>query len=159
MTRTIATIGRWRDNETPEESLDLSLSPSDATAIAALVKSLEGAWNAGDGAAFAAPFADDAEFVNIRAEHHRGRAAIAAGHAAILRTIYAGSTNHYTVETARLIRADVALVHVLAVLDAPAGPLAGRNHALFSMVLLREGPGWQIASFHNTLQPPAPPLA
>jgi uncharacterized protein (TIGR02246 family) len=140
----------------PEESVNLPLSTADATAITALVKSLEAAWNAGDGAAFAAPFTDDAELVNIRAEHHRGRAAIAAGHAGILRTIYAGSTNHYTVETARLLKPDVALVHVLAVLDAPSGPLAGRNHALFSMVLVREGPGWQIASFHNTLQPPTP---
>jgi uncharacterized protein (TIGR02246 family) len=135
--------------------LNLPLSASDANAIITLVASLESAWNAGDGAAFAAPFTDDAEFVNIRAEHHRGRAAIAAGHRAILATIYAGSSNHYTVETARLLKPDVALVHVLAVLDAPVGPMAGRNRALFSMVLLREGVEWRIASFHNTLQPPA----
>ena len=74
---------------------------------------------------------------------------------AILRTIYAGSTNRYTIETARLLDADMALVHVQAILDAPAGPFAGRNHALFSMVLVRSAAEWQIASFHNTLQPPA----
>ena len=62
------------------------------------VHSLEAAWNAGDGDAFAAPFAADADFVNVRAEHHRGRQAIAAGHTAIFRSIYAGSTNQYIVE-------------------------------------------------------------
>jgi len=133
------------------------ISTDDRAAIEALVASLEAAWNAGDGDAFAAPFAVDADFVNIRAEHHRGRAEIAAGHAAILRTIYAGSTNHYTVKTARLLQPDLALVHVHAVLDAPSGPMAGRNRALFSMVLIRVASEWQIVSFHNTLQPPASP--
>jgi hypothetical protein len=53
----------------------------------------------------------------------------------------------------RLLRQDVALVHVKAVLDAPAGPLAGRHEALFSAVLTREPDGWRIAAFHNTLAP------
>jgi uncharacterized protein (TIGR02246 family) len=132
------------------------LSSVDRTTLETLVASLEAAWNAGDADAFAAPFTDDADFVNIRAEHFRTRAAIAAGHAAIFRTIYAGSTNVYTLSAARLLAADVALVHVKAVLDAPSGPLAGRNRALFSMVLVRAGSQWQIASFHNTLEPPAP---
>jgi uncharacterized protein (TIGR02246 family) len=135
--------------------VNLSLSAADRTALEALVASLEAAWNAGDADAFAAPFAGDADFVNIRAEHHRGRTEIAAGHAGIFRTMYAGSINHYTIEAARLLQADLALVHVQAVLDAPTGPLAGRNRALFSMVLLRVTPEWQIVSFHNTLQPPS----
>ena len=138
-----------------EEHVNLSLSTADRTAIEALVATLEGAWNAGDGDAFAAPFAVDADFVNIRADHHQGRAGIAAGHTAILRSIYLGSTNQYTIKTARLLHPDVALVHVHAVLDAPSGPLAGRNRALFSMVLARVAEEWQIASFHNTLHPPA----
>ena len=132
-----------------------SLSAADRSAIEALVASLEAAWNAGDGDAFAAPFTVDADFVNIRAEHHRGRAAIAAGHAAILSTIYAGSTNRYAVETVRLLHSDIALAHVQAVLDVPSGPFTGSNHALFSMVLIRAAAAWQIASFHNTLQPKA----
>jgi len=67
----------------------------------------------------------DADFVNIRGEHLRGRHAIAAGHAEIFRTIYAGSTNRYTVEDARLLRPEVALVHVRALLDAPKVRLWG----------------------------------
>jgi len=136
--------------------MSYQLTPADRAAITAVVAALEAAWNAGDGAAFAAPLTEDADFVNIRAEHFRGRDSIAAGHDGIFRSIYAGSRNHYTVESVRLLRQDVALVHVKAVLDAPTGPLAGRHGALFSAVLTREPDGWRIAAFHNTLSPEPP---
>jgi uncharacterized protein (TIGR02246 family) len=132
-----------------------TFDPADRAAIEGIVTKLETAWNAGDGAAFGEPFASDADFVNIRAEHFRGREAIANGHSAIFRTIYAGSSNRLTVDSLRLLRPDVALAHVTAVLDAPSGPLAGRHAALFSAVLTKGSSGWEIASFHNTLAPPA----
>lgn len=132
--------------------MSADLSAADRAAFEGIVRQLETAWNAMDGSAFAIPFADDADFVNIRGEHFRGRAAVAAGHVAIFRSIYAGSTNQLTLETARLLRADVALVHVRSVLQAPHGPLAGRHSARFSLVLTREEGGWEIAAFHNTLE-------
>jgi uncharacterized protein (TIGR02246 family) len=134
--------------------MSFDLTPDDRTALESIVGHLEAAWNAMDGAAFAAPFAADADFVNIRGEHLRGRSTIADGHAGIFRTIYAGSTNRYTVEGVRLLRPDVALVHVHAQLDAPHGPLAGRNSARFSLILTKEPGGWEIAALHNTLEPP-----
>ena len=133
------------------------LAAEDRAAFEGIVQRLEAAWNAMDGTAFAAPFAGDADFVNIRAEHFQGREAIEAGHAAIFRTIYAGSTNRYTIEAARALSPDVGLVHVHAMLDVPHGPLAGRHTARFSLVVTRHGRGWQIASLHNTLAPPPGP--
>ncbi len=134
------------------------LAPADRAALETIVRQLEAAWNAMDGSAFAAPFAADADFVNIRGEHFCGQGAIAAGHAAIFRTIYAGSTNHCTVEGARLLRPEVALVRVHSTLDVPQGPLAGRQRARFSLVLTKEGGGWEIAALHNTLEAvPGPP--
>ena len=133
------------------------LTPADRAAIENIVARLEAAWNAHDGLAYGAPFAADADFVNIRADHMRGRSTIAAGHVEIFRTLYAGSVNTYTVETARLLRPDVALVHVHSALDASHGPLQGRNSARFSMVLTKEPGGWEIAAFHNTLEPPQRP--
>ena len=132
-----------------------TFNPADRAAIEGIVTKLGSAWNAGDGPAFGEPFASDADFVNIRAEHFRGREAIANGHSAIFRTIYAGSRNRLTVDSLRLLRPGVALVHVTAVLDVPSGPLAGRHTALFSAVLTQGSSGWEIASFHNTLAPPA----
>ena len=137
--------------------MTIELSPDDRTALERAVARLEAAWNAGDGDAYGAPFAADADFVNIRAEHLRGRPAIAAGHAGIFRSIYAGSSNSYEVESARAIRPEVALVHVRAVLDVPQGPLAGRHSARFSFVATKSPSGWEIASFHNTLEPPLGP--
>lgn len=138
------------------------MTDHDAAALrheaSALVKALEEAWNAGDGAGFAAPFADDADFVNVMGMHARGRDAIAEGHEAILRSIYAGSRVSYTVEAARLLRPEVALVHVYASLDVPGGPMAGRHDARPSLVLTRDGGEWRIASFHNTfIRDPGPP--
>ena|SRR5258708_5422689 len=130
-----------------------SIEPIDRAAVADVIHKLETAWNAGDGPAFGAAMASDADFVTIRAEHFRGREAIATGHAGIFRTIYAGSTNRYVLETARLLAPDIALVHVQATLDVPTGPLAGRHSALFSAVLTRGSSGWLVASFHNTLAP------
>jgi uncharacterized protein (TIGR02246 family) len=130
--------------------MTLHLAAADRATLEDIVRRLEAAWNAMDGAAFAVEFAEDADFVNVRGEHVRGAAAIAAGHAAIFATIYAGSTNAYTLETARLLRPDVALVHVSARLDVPAGPLAGRHQARFSLVLTGESGGWRVAAFHNT---------
>ena len=118
---------------------------------AALVTRLENAWNSADGAAFVAPFAEDADFVNVLGMHVRGRDAIAAGHEQIFRTVYAGSKVAYRVEGARLLRPDVALVHVQAGLDVPGGPMAGHHAARYSMVLTRDGGEWRIASFHNTV--------
>jgi uncharacterized protein (TIGR02246 family) len=117
---------------------------------AALAARLESAWNAGDGAAFAAPFAEDADFVNVLGMHARGREAIAAGHEQIFRSVYAGSTVRYRVETARLLRPDVALVHLNASLTVPTGPMAGTDDAIPSLVLTRDGGEWRVASFHNT---------
>jgi uncharacterized protein (TIGR02246 family) len=119
--------------------------------VATIVGELETAWNAGDGAAFARPFADDADFVNIRGEHHRSREAIAQGHEAILATIYKGSTVRFQLDGARPIATGVVLAHVKSLLKAPTGPLAGEHNALFSLVLVEDHRVWRIAAFHNTL--------
>jgi uncharacterized protein (TIGR02246 family) len=137
-----------------KEPVTTELPTPDRGALDKIVRDLEAAWNAGDGVAFAAPFAADADFVNIRGEHVRGRDTIAAGHAGIFRTIYAGSRNHYVVEHARLLRPEVMLARVHATLDAPHGPLAGRHHARFSLVLTKEPDGWEIVALHNTVEAP-----
>jgi uncharacterized protein (TIGR02246 family) len=128
------------------------MTADDRVALESVVSQLEAAWNAMDGPAFAAPFASDADFVTIRGEHFRGRPAIAAGHAAIFRTIYAGSTNQCIIEGARPLRQEVALVHVHSLVDAPRGPLAGKHRARFSLVLTKEAGKWEIAALHNTLE-------
>src|SRR6185503_7793613 len=103
--------------------------------VSDIVNSLETAWNAADGAAFARPFAEDADFVNIRGEHMRGRAVIAQGHQGIFDTIYKGSDVHFEVSAVRALASSVLLAHVKSTLRAPTGPLAGQHNSLFTLVL------------------------
>lgn len=129
------------------------LSEDVRVAIQSVITALETAWNAADAVAFGAVMTADVDFVNIRAEHIRGCDAVVAGHAAIFRSIYANSTVKYTLKAARLLAPEMALAHVDAILDVPAGPFAGRHTALFSMVLQPAPAGWLVAAFHNTLAP------
>jgi len=117
---------------------------------AELIGRLERAWNEADGRAFGEPFAPDADFVDIRGEHHRGRGAISAGHRAIFDSIYAGSSVDYELTGARELAGGVILAHATGVLRVPSGPLAGEHGAVQSLVLVRGGDGWEIAAFHNT---------
>jgi uncharacterized protein (TIGR02246 family) len=122
-----------------------------ATIAAAIFQQLEDAWNAADGATFGAYFTDDADFVNIRGEHHRGAVAIAHGHQAIFDSIYRGSTVEYRPEGARAVAPGVVVAVAGATLQVPGGPLAGVHEARMSVVIV-EGDGEPvITSFHNTL--------
>lgn len=130
----------------------------DAEAVAReLVARLEQGWNDADGEAFAAPFTEDADFVDLRGTHHRGRVPIARGHQGIFDGPYRGSRIAYTVTDARALAPDVILAHSTGHLSAPSGPMAGENDATQTLVLVREGGEWRIAAFHNTVVVPMPP--
>ena len=116
-----------------------------------LIGRLEQAWNEADGRAFGEPFSADADFVNIRGEHHRGQEAIAAGHQAIFDSIYKDSSVDYELIQARALSGDVILAHATGVLRVPSGPLTGEHSAVQSLVLVRGGDEWKITGFHNTL--------
>jgi uncharacterized protein (TIGR02246 family) len=121
---------------------------TDPTLLAtAVVEQLERAWNAADGAAFGAEFADESDFVNVRGEHHRGATAIARGHEAIFASIYAGSRVDYRLELARPVAPGVVLAVAGATLEVPQGPLAGTHEARMTLVIAEDG----ITAFHNTL--------
>ena len=119
--------------------------------VSDVVSELEKAWNAADGAGFGRPFADDADFVNIRGEHFRTREAIAKGHQGIFDTIYKGSLVRYQLVGVREIARGVLLAHAKSTLKAPTGPLAGEHSSLFTLVLVQDQNDWHIAAFHNTL--------
>jgi len=116
-----------------------------------IVGDLEKAWNAADGTAFAHPFAENADFVNIRGEHMRTPEVIGKGHQGIFNTIYKGSVVRYQVAAVRELAPTVLLAHVKSKLNAPTGPLAGEHGSLFTIVLVQDDNRWRIAAFHNTL--------
>ena len=99
---TMATRPTARDGESEETDR--------AAAVAREVLGrLEAAWDSADGEAYGAVYADDASFVTVRGVHLTGAAAIAAGHARIFATIYAGSVNHMDLVRAEEIADGVVL--------------------------------------------------
>jgi len=116
-----------------------------------ILEQLEQAWNAADGAAFGAPFADESDFVNIRGEHHRGDGAyIGRAHQGIFDSIYAGSSVRLRLDVARPLAGGILAV-ATSTLDVPGGPLQGIHNGRFTMVLVEQGDDWAITAFHNTL--------
>jgi uncharacterized protein (TIGR02246 family) len=125
---------------------------TDAVAVVApIVEHLQQAWNSGDGMGFAGPFAQDADFVEIRGGHHHGAIAVGRGHETIFSTIYAGSTVDLQVETARKVGPGVVVALVHSTMTAPTGPMQGVNRARMTMVIVEEDERWAITQFHNTL--------
>ena len=116
-----------------------------------LVCRLEAAWNARDAAAFAAPFADDAEFIHILGGGGTGRAAIEAGHAALFRTIYAKSVVAYRVIRVMPLGPAAAAVLLHQHLAFEAGGAAQAIACRPTFVATHESDGgWVIRLFQNT---------
>jgi uncharacterized protein (TIGR02246 family) len=129
----------------------MTLDQSVQSSVAQLVAQLQDAWNAGDGAAYAAPFAERAQFVTVQGMRVTGRSAIAAGHDGIFSTIYADSTNTMQLVHTEAVAEGVQLVQTLNTLSVPAGPFAGVRQAVGTLVLRDSGSGWEIVSSQNTL--------
>ena len=110
------------------------------------VRQLEAGWNAKSGAAFAKPFAEDADYVVINGTQIKGREAIAQGHQRIFDTVYKDSTLGLSVRQVRMLRSDVAVVHVSAHLKSSAQ----EADALITLVMTKESGAWKIAAFQNT---------
>jgi uncharacterized protein (TIGR02246 family) len=118
--------------------------------VAGTLEDMQAAWNRGDGAGFAAPFTDDAEFIDIRGGYHHGRAAIAAGHEGSFATFYKVSRIAYRAIDARAIGDGVVVGHGVGQLATTSGMLDGK-HALYTMVLVRQGDAWRVTAFQNML--------
>jgi uncharacterized protein (TIGR02246 family) len=117
-----------------------------------LATSLVAAWNAADAGAWAAHFAEDADFIHVLGGHGAGRTAIEAAHRKLFETIYRGSRLHLRLEGVRQLDPGLAIVRFHQTLDyrTADGPahLAGRP----SLVAARRGGCWQILFFQNTLE-------
>ena len=91
--------------------------------------------------------------MTVRGVHLTGAAAIAAGHARIFATIYAGSVNRMDLVRAEEIADGVVLAVSVHTLDCPSGPLVGVHRAMSTSVLTAPhgGRSWQVVATHNTL--------
>lgn len=123
---------------------------ADEAAIRQIIKQVETGWNANSGKEFAAPFAENADYVIVNEKYIRGREAIDKGHQQIFDTIYKGSRNAATIKQIRFLRPDVSVVHVEWNLNFKAGGEDRKGRAFNTLVMTKESGKWSIAAFQNT---------
>lgn len=123
----------------------------DEALIKDVIKVVESGWNSGNGEAFAAPFAEHADYVPPNGQRDQGRDRIAAGHQHIFSTIYKGSRITYDIESIRFIRTDVALAHAKHHLqfEHNGSPREAWSRSLW--ILAKDEGRWQVEAFHNTM--------
>ena len=119
------------------------------------------AWNHHDAKAFAAVFAEDADFTNWRGMGASGQSRIEAFHAPLFATIFKNSHQTLTDIKIRFVRADVAAVDVhwemTGQTDAQGNPRPLRQ-GLLNFLMAKNDGQWQIVVMHNldlTALPPA----
>ena len=115
-----------------------------------LVGELESAWNRGDAAAFAARFADDADFIHILGCHFSGRSEIENGHRTIFNTIYKGSKMRYRIEKIRVLNPDMAVLFLLATLRFSLGGETVQIEARPTLVVEELAGRWYVVVLQNT---------
>jgi len=135
---------------------------TDEHAIRAVMDRFMDAWNHHDAKAFAAVFAEDADFTNVRGIGASGRQKIEDFHAPVFATIFNKSHQEYTDVKTRFIRPDIAAVDVhwkmTGVIDAQGSPRPDRE-GLLNFVMAKNAGRWEILVMHNldlSAQPPPP---
>ena len=126
------------------------------SAIRAIVAEQAAAWNAGDGARYAARLAPEASFTNIFGMVMYGAPAFAKRHAEILATFYKGTTKTHAVRRIRFVTPDVAIVdidnEVRGITTMPTGlavPPGGILKTQLMEVYVRRNGQWWIEAYHN----------
>jgi len=140
--------GECQDED--NESVTGDNMTADEAAIHDIVKSIETSWNNGDGGGFAAPFAEDANFIHIFGGQLDGRRAIEMSHRHIFDTIYKGSRADFRVLSIRFVREDVAIVFTQAHLGFTVAGAKRDVDARPTLTMARQQGQWEIVAFQNT---------
>jgi len=114
---------------------------ADEDAIRGIHRRMIDAWNAGDGAAFAAPFTDDADFVAWEGTHLKGRQELAVFTQQIFDTVVKGSRLEGEVKFVRFLSPVLAVMHSVVRVtrhgQTKASP--GRDSMELTVVTKRDG--------------------
>jgi uncharacterized protein (TIGR02246 family) len=123
---------------------------ADEISLSAIPRRLIAAWNRGDGAAFAAPFGEHADFIAFEGTHLAGRAEIAAFHQHVFDDVVKGSRLNGQAKFVRFLRPDVAAVHsvVSVTLPGAAGATPSRE-SMQLFVAMKAGGEWRAEALLN----------
>jgi len=126
---------------------------ADEDAIRAIHQRMIDAWNAGDAAAFAAPFADEADFIAFEGTHLKGRREIAAFHQQIFDTVVKGTPLQNEVKFVRFLSVAFAVMHsvVRVTLRAQSEASPSRDSMQLTVVVKCDGE-WRSESLDECPQ-------
>ncbi|NDZ80037.1 SgcJ/EcaC family oxidoreductase [Streptomyces sp. SID10853] len=112
-----------------------------------LLDALVTAWNAGDAAAYADLFVEDADYITLFGQNMAGRTTIEAGHRALFEGPLKGSrlASGGTERRIRFLRPDVAVIVTGG--DAPGD---GTRQSVITLTAVQNDGRWRFASFQNT---------
>jgi uncharacterized protein (TIGR02246 family) len=127
-------------------------------AVRRVVADFAEAINRGDARAFAALFAEDADFVVITGKYLKGRDEIVTYHAELFTGDFQDSHLEVTSVSVRFLRPDVAVARVATKRTENKGKEMRTSFPMF--VLTKQSESWLIAAVQNTLTsgPPIPPV-
>jgi uncharacterized protein (TIGR02246 family) len=131
-------------------------SPSDEAAVRKIIQDEGIAWNKGDAEAHARYFATDGTFTNLLGMFFTGHEAFLERHDQIFKTVYRRSTKDEDIVSLKFVRPDVAIVETLETITGYQKLLPGTSadamgclRTRLLQVLVKNGAGWEIASYHN----------
>jgi uncharacterized protein (TIGR02246 family) len=144
-------IGRRLARHMPSDERTDEDRAADEREILALHRRMLDAWGAGDGAAFAAPFSDDALFIGFDGSVVRGREQVATTHQELFERWMKGTRLVEERAEVRFVGADVAIVHAIGgtVMRGKTEPPPERD-SIQTLVAVREPGAWSFVSFQNT---------
>jgi uncharacterized protein (TIGR02246 family) len=124
---------------------------ADETAVRGLFQQLLDAWGRGDGAAYAALFTEDADYVAFDGSRTVGRQAIAESHQRLFDTWLKGTRLTARIEAVRFLCPDVALLHTTGgtIFAGETAPRPSRD-SIQTLVAVRRDGEWRFRAFHNT---------
>ena len=132
---------------------------SDENAIRAIGARAVATWNAHDMKGFADLFREDAEFVNVYGTWWTGRERIQAEHEATHATVFRRSHLSATEIRVKLLRRDMASLHMLWHLTGlvqPNGQALPDRKGVLVCFLAKDAREWSIAAAQNTDIVPPP---
>ena len=126
-------------------------SQADAEDARGLYLAVMDGWNRGSADAFAAPFADDADFIAFDGTRFHGRDDLVRFHEPLFRTHLRGTRLTGDVTDIRFLGADMAVMHARGgtVLRGKRDPAPERD-SIQTLVAVRRDGRWQLVAFQNT---------
>jgi uncharacterized protein (TIGR02246 family) len=127
-----------------------TITPTDEATIRAIPLQMVDGWHKGSGEAFAAPFAETADFFEFEGTHLQGREAIAAFHQQIIDTLGERFQIEIEVKCVRFLNPQLAVMHAVARMLLPGQTKPSPSRDSMELFVVRKYAGaWRIEAFQN----------